>query len=229
MREVVGVAIPEKDNLLHWHSERRACIRLKALRASTLTPDEPQGHPANKWPQIVNETSLALIGSASAQSAGRGLDVEAEALSITRLEGSRWRGGRLWSWNRDLRAWGVVDRGAVGGRAAAARTRRVERTGRGLEATGSHDGLRHTAPDTWATTLAKTSVKATSLGAHEVSKPSVTVASWSAERIEPMTIVAPHRGQYQAGRVEGVFDGRDARRRRLRASARRAVRHALAR
>jgi hypothetical protein len=36
-----------------------------------------------------------LIGSASAQTADRELDGEAEALSITRLEGSRWRGGPL--------------------------------------------------------------------------------------------------------------------------------------
>jgi hypothetical protein len=28
------------------------------------------------------------------------LDANAETPSITRLEGSRWRGGRLWSWNR---------------------------------------------------------------------------------------------------------------------------------
>ncbi len=28
--------------------------------------------------------------------------VRAESLSTTRLEGSRWRSGRLWSWSRDL-------------------------------------------------------------------------------------------------------------------------------
>jgi hypothetical protein len=35
----------------------------------------------------------------------RGFAVDAAALSITRLEGSRWRGGRLWSWKWDPRAW----------------------------------------------------------------------------------------------------------------------------
>jgi hypothetical protein len=37
------------------------------------------------------------------------LDANAETPSITRLEGSRWRGGRLWSWNQDRRAWLAVD------------------------------------------------------------------------------------------------------------------------
>jgi hypothetical protein len=37
------------------------------------------------------------------------LDGDAETPSITRLEGSRWRGGRLWSWNQDLRASASVE------------------------------------------------------------------------------------------------------------------------
>jgi hypothetical protein len=37
--------------------------------------------------------SLAFIGSASARKVGKCGEVDAEALSITRLEGSRWRGG----------------------------------------------------------------------------------------------------------------------------------------
>jgi hypothetical protein len=41
-------------------------------------------------------------------------DGHAETPSITRLEGSRWRGGRLWSWKWDLRAPLVVDEEAVG-------------------------------------------------------------------------------------------------------------------
>jgi hypothetical protein len=44
---------------------------------------------------IGNEQSLALIGSASARDVGVSLDVDAEALSITRLEGSHWRSIRL--------------------------------------------------------------------------------------------------------------------------------------
>jgi hypothetical protein len=134
----------------------------------------------------------------------------AEALSITRLEGSRWRGGRLWSWNGDRGAWGVIDRGAVDARAAAGRTRQVERAGGVPSATSSHDGSRHTTPDTWAITLAKAPVRAWLLGTHDVSKPSVTVASWRAERMGPMTIGAPHRGQGQAGGVEDVSEGIDA-------------------
>ena len=51
------------------------------------------------------------------------LEADAEALSITRLEGSRWRGGRLWSWNRDPPAWRDVDQEAGGARATAAPTR----------------------------------------------------------------------------------------------------------
>jgi len=78
-------------------------------------------------------------------------DADAEALSTTRLEGSRWPGGRLWSWKWDLRAWVVVDRGAVGARAAAARIRRVARTDTTPDVTGWQAGSRHTAPDTWAT------------------------------------------------------------------------------
>ena len=40
-------------------------------------------------------------------------EADAETPSITRLEGSRWRGGRLWSWNQDLCAWNAVDWAAV--------------------------------------------------------------------------------------------------------------------
>jgi hypothetical protein len=72
----------------------------------------------------------------------------AETLSITRLEGSRWRGGRLWSWNRDLRARAVADSRGVGARAAAAHTRRVARESTTPEATGSHQGSRQSTPGT---------------------------------------------------------------------------------
>jgi hypothetical protein len=157
------------------------------------------------------------------------LDVEAEALSITRLEGSRWRGGRLWSWNRDRRAWSVVDREAVGVRATAACTPDVERTGPTGDETGSSNGSRHTTPDTRATTLVQTPVKMPLVEVHEVSKPSVTMVSWSPEMIGPMIIGAPHRGQCQAGGGEGVCADGAARWSRRRASTRRAVRQALAR
>jgi hypothetical protein len=47
--------------------------------------------------------SLAFIGSASARGDRVGIDAGAEALSITRLEGSRWCAGRLWSYEPGLR------------------------------------------------------------------------------------------------------------------------------
>ena len=105
----------------------------------------------------------------------------------------------------------MVDRWAVDARATAARTRQVERAGWVLGATSSHDGSRHTTPDTWAITLAKPSVRAWLLSTHDVSKPSVTVASWRAERMGPMTIGAPHRGQCQGGGVEDVSEGIETR------------------
>jgi hypothetical protein len=89
---------------------------------------------------IPPQKSFAFIGSDSARDGGVHFDVDAEALSITRLEGSRWRGGRLWSWKWDPRAWAAVDRGAVGARAATARTRLVARTDRTREVTGWHAG-----------------------------------------------------------------------------------------
>jgi hypothetical protein len=47
--------------------------------------------------EIAPPLSLALIGSASAGNAWEQQRTRAEALSIRRLEGSRWQGGRLWS------------------------------------------------------------------------------------------------------------------------------------
>src|SRR4029453_6604233 len=63
-------------------------------------------------------------------------DAHAETPSITRLEGSRWRGGRLWSWNQDLRAWTGGDQEAGGAGATAAPARRAARvrSGRGAGA-----------------------------------------------------------------------------------------------
>ena len=69
------------------------------------------------------DKSLAFIGSGSAHEARTSTsDAGAETLSITRLEGSRWRGGRLWSWNQDrpgVRAW------LTGRRRRSERRRRV--------------------------------------------------------------------------------------------------------
>ena len=78
-------------------------------------------------------------------------DADAETPSITRLEGSRWRGGRLWSWNQDPRAWTDVDRAAGGARATAAPTRLVARAPASA-ARVAIGGSRRTSPETWATT-----------------------------------------------------------------------------
>ena len=132
-------------------------------------------------------------------------EAKAETPSITRLEGSRWRGGRLWSWNRDSRAWAGADRAADGARARSAPTRVVVRAPTEVGVRGSICGLTHTPPETWAPTRSKTPVPTVSQ-AHEVSKLQVRVVSWSAERIGPMRIAAPQRGQAQVAHV-GVFGG----------------------
>jgi hypothetical protein len=102
-------------------------------------------------------------------------DANAETPSITRLEGSRWRGGRLWSWNRDLQAWTGVDREAGGARATAAPTRLVARAAASAAARCSIGGPTRTSLETWAITLSKTPAL-TGVGAHELSKHQITVA-----------------------------------------------------
>jgi len=167
------------------------------------------------------------------------LGADAEALSITRLEGSRWRGGRLWSWNRDPRTWTDLDRGAGGARARGARTRGVARARVSGAARCSIGGATHTSPETWTITLSKTPTL-TGEGAHELSKLHVTVTRWSAERIGPTIIAAPHRGHTHVARAGGVpvvvgaivsgggADGEDVAR-TVRARVTRATRQVLAR
>jgi hypothetical protein len=75
-------------------------------------------------------------------------DANAETPSITRLEGSRWRGGRLWSWNWDPRAWTAVDGAAGGARATAAPTAPVARARASAGARGSIGTSTHTSPET---------------------------------------------------------------------------------
>ena len=60
----------------------------------------------------------------------------------------------------------------------------------------------HTPPDTWATTSSNASA-APVPHPHEVSKPHVRVVSWSADRIGPTIIAAPHRGHVHVARVGG--------------------------
>ena len=116
----------------------------------------------------------------------------------------------------------------VGAGAATVHAPEVGRRGSVRDAMGWEDGSAHTTPDTWATTLTRTPV-GTWLCAHDVSKPTTIVAKWNAERIGPRTIGAPHRGQCQAGVVEDGSTRGEERRSNRRASARRGVRHALAR
>lgn len=79
----------ENDATIHW---------CRAGRRSRLQQDQsPSKISAATRNRISNDKSLAFIGSASARDDRPGTAAGAEALSITRLEGSRWRGGRLWS------------------------------------------------------------------------------------------------------------------------------------
>src|SRR5438093_10116929 len=162
----------------------------------------------------------------------------AESLSITRLEGSRWRGGRLWSWNQDPRAWSDVDREAGGARATATPTGLAARVAASVRAGDSSGGSTRTSPETWAITGSKTATL-TGVGGHELSKLHVRVARWRAERMGPTIIAAPHRGHDHVAHVSvavvtaavayvdvaaaaGVAS-------RVRASATRATRQVLAR
>ena len=178
-----------------------------ALWLNTATASSAAHSSLLQSSRITLPLSLAFIGSASVREVDTQLDADAEALSITRLEGSRWRGGRLWSWKWDLRERAVVDRGTVGARAAAARTRRMARTDTTPDVTGWHTRWRHTTPDTWATTSTRTPVVTRQPGTHEVSKLSVTEARWSAERIGPTIMAAPHRGQAHVAAVSVVGAG----------------------
>jgi hypothetical protein len=165
-------------------------------------------------------------------------DADAETPSITRLEGSRWRGGRLWSWNQDLRAWTGWDQEAGGARATTAPARRTARASFVPGAAGAIRRSRHTAPESWGATLPMTPA-VTEPCPYEVSNLQVVVASWSADRIGPTIIAAPHRGQAHVARVgvsgaagaggSGAGDGAAGGVRRVRARATREVRHALAR
>src|SRR5688572_18003013 len=128
-------------------------------------------------------------------------DARAEIPSITRLEGSRWRGGRLWSWNRDSRAWTVGDQAAGGARATAAPTRVEARAPAGVAGGSAIRGVRHTPPETCVITWSRPPVVPSAPGGHEVSKLQVTVASRSAERIGPTIIAVPQRGQAHVARV----------------------------
>jgi hypothetical protein len=77
-----------------WLFGRRAPDGEPAVVASCGSPSRCKRATPIASQQIGNDKSLAFIGSASAQNERAGDSIDAEALSITRLEGSRWRGGR---------------------------------------------------------------------------------------------------------------------------------------
>ena len=80
-------------------------------------------------------------------------DAGAEGLSITRLEGSRWRGGRLWSRKPGSRARETPAAGAV----ARDRTRHAARCMRGAVdriAGQARDAIQAYRGDACASTLA---------------------------------------------------------------------------
>src|ERR671918_344227 len=64
-------------------------------------------------------------------------------------------------------------------------------------------GATDTSPETWTTTLLKVLAR-TVAGTHEVSKPQVRDASWSAERIGPTIIAAPQCGHVHVARVRAA-------------------------
>jgi hypothetical protein len=128
-------------------------------------------------------------------------DVDAEALSITRLEGSRWRGGRLWSRELGSEAVGELEprqttpwiaartQGSSGDHGA----HRDENRHYTREWTHRYRGV--PAHVGWMLMLA------VRMSRHDVSKPRHIRASWCALRMGPRIIGAPHRGQNHAGAV----------------------------
>jgi hypothetical protein len=151
-------------------------------------------------------------------------DASAEALSITRLEGSRWRGGRLWS--REL---GSEDVGESEPRHSLAWID----AGRSVSL-GDHDAhededgrdTRKTdRPLPWRVGTHLSHDEAGSgTGPHDVSKMKDTRASWYALRMGPTIIGAPQRGQDHAGVAGNAFAGAERCLSNRRASVSRAVR-----
>lgn len=124
----------------------------------------------------------------------------AAALSITRLEGSRWRGGRLWSWNRDPGAWSKATQATGAARATPARLVPSEREGLRSGRLRAVVEARHTDTTSWTPT--RSSMARWRGGPrHDVSKHHVIAASRCAERMGPIRITAPQRVQLQVARV----------------------------
>jgi hypothetical protein len=96
---------PEAPSLMPKRLSALIILLLVAGDAGACADCRP-ARSSRSAPRVTPDKSLAFIGSDSARDDRVGSDADAESLSITRLEGSHWRGGRLWS-----REWGS---GAVG-------------------------------------------------------------------------------------------------------------------
>jgi len=182
--------------------------------------------------RITRGKSLALIGSASARDGEVSPDGDAEALSITRLEGSRWRGGRLWSHKLGSPTGACAERTAAAAIAIAAAVPRGDRAAARGSVDGGNEPHAGDKADVDARVLAhitRAAVIPTRSVHHEVSKPSPALTSCRAVSMGPMTIGAPHRGQHHVAAVGGAFASGRVRRSRRRARVSRAVRQALAR
>jgi hypothetical protein len=88
---------------LRVRREARSIATVGSHRARAYSQSQRKGNqpscrrftPAATAPRITPHQSLAFIGSVAARGGGPGADADAAALSITRLEGSRWRERRL--------------------------------------------------------------------------------------------------------------------------------------
>ena len=80
----LGAGVQRRDCQIRgrWYNADFGTVCRRVLRAPKATPDK----------------SLALSEVSRREWLDEHLDADAETPSITRLEGSRWRGGRLWSY-----------------------------------------------------------------------------------------------------------------------------------
>lgn len=169
----------------------------------------------------------AFIGSDSAQDDRVGCDADAESLSITRLEGSRWRGGRLWS--RELGSESVSESESRLSAPWIDASRSVSvgvHGARGNNTTRDTSGSRHEHRGVWAHVVGWMPILVVRIGRHDVSKTRTkdTRASWCALRMGPRTIGAPQRGQDHADVAASVRVSDERWRSNRRASVSRAVR-----
>ena len=161
----------------------------------------------------------------------------AEALSITGLEGSRFAGDALWSYQHKLGALRRRDEmrerdrsGWNRGQRPASRQCDDRQQGFGREQTRQVRRCGHTTAESCPGRSESRETKATHTD-HEVSKNMHRKANWRAVRFGPICIEPPQRGQHQVATTAGavaVFRA-GAKPNSLRPSASRAVRQGVAR